>query len=85
SWMILLFGAQIAYAHQHVSQYAQAMDYRETSAAMQKQYGLYLLRRIIDAFAKGEPPPTAEEISDQSGLPGALVADLIARLIQAGM
>lgn len=85
SWMILLFGAQIAYAHQHVSQYAQAMDYRETSAAMQKQYGLYLLRRIIDAFAKGEPPPTAEKITDQSGLPGALVADLIARLIQAGM
>jgi membrane protein len=85
SWMILLLGAQIAYAHQHVGQYAQAVDYQDASPHMQKQYALYLLRFMIGAFEKGDPPPTAEQIADRLHLPHGLVVQLTERLIQAGM
>jgi membrane protein len=85
SWMIVLFGAQIAYAHQHLGQYALALDYQDVSAGHQKQYTLYMLHLIIGAFEKGERPPTADQMALRLQLPHSLVMQLIDRLIRGGL
>lgn len=85
SWMIVLFGAQIAYAHQHVGQHALSMDTQDASAGLQKQYALYLLRMIIGAFEKGEVPLTAEQLADRLNLSHAMVVQLLDQLMQGGL
>lgn len=85
SWMIVLLGAQIAYAHQHVGQHALTVDYQDASSGLQKKYALYLLRMIIAAFEKGGPPLTAEQIAERLNLPHALVIQLLDRLMQGGL
>lgn len=85
SWMVVLFGAQIAYAHQHVGQYVMNLDGQDASQASQKQYALYLLHRIVLAFQAGEPPPTSDQMAFRLELPHALTERLLAHLSQCGM
>jgi membrane protein len=85
SWMIVLFGAQIAYAHQHVSHSAMLLDIRKLSSATQKLYAVYILRHIIENFQKGIPPSTIDQISRSLKLPDSVVAHLLRRLVAGGM
>lgn len=85
SWMIVLFGAQIAYAHQHVGQHLLRIDYQDISLASQKRIALHVLRHITGNFRSGAPPLTAEQISAELQLPHGLVTQLLEHLIQSGM
>jgi membrane protein len=85
SWMIVLFGAQIAYAHQHVGQHLLRIDYQDISLASQKRIALHVLRRIAESFGSNAPPLTAEQIGAALQLPHGLVAQLLEHLIQSGM
>jgi len=81
SWMIVLVGAQIAYAHQHVGQHAMSIDYQATSALTRKKYAIYILHQIVIAFEKGMDPPTLEELADRLTLPHELVAQIVDHLV----
>lgn len=85
SWMIVLFGSQIAYAHQHVRQYVMRISSQDASAASQKQYALYLLHRIILAFQKGDSPPTSDHLATQLKLPHEMAQGLLDHLIRCGL
>lgn len=85
SWMIVLFGAQIAYAHQHVGQHLLRIDYQDISLSSQKRIALHVLRRIFENFRSSAPPLTAEQISAELQLPHGLVTQLLEHLIQSGM
>jgi membrane protein len=85
SWTIVLFGAQIAYAHQHMGQHLLRMDFQDISLHFKKRLAAFMLRRIIENFQNGQPPLTAEEIAGQLKLPHGLVVEEINHLIRGGM
>jgi membrane protein len=85
SWMIVLLGAQIAYAHEHVGHYSMATDYHRTSADFQRRYALHILRLIILRFQNGESPLTSDQISKHLKTPLLLVEQLIGQLCQSGL
>ncbi len=85
SWMIVLLGAEIAYAHQHVSHYTMATDYRRTSPDFRRRYALHILRLIIQRFQNGNPPLSIDGIARQLKAPFLLVEDLIEQLLQGGL
>lgn len=81
SWMIVLVGAQIAYAHQHVNQYAMRVGYQEMSTYARKAAAIGILRLVAAGFEKGRPPLKAGEIAARLELPTHLVIRLIEQLI----
>ncbi len=85
SWMIVLLGAQIAHAHQHVSQHAMIADHQNTPPDTQKRFALYMLRLIIQRFKAGDPPLTAVEIAATLKMPLLLVEHMIERMVQSGL
>jgi membrane protein len=84
SWMTVLFGAEIAFAHQHASHYAMIVDYQKTSPNLQKRYALYILKRIMQKFENGDAPPSTDELAEELKLPFPLVDRLIANLVECG-
>lgn len=79
SWLILLVGAQVAYYHQN----PQMMDSAGPlflSNRLKEQVALLILVRIGEAFHRGEPPPTLENLAGHLGIPSYLVEDILAPL-----
>ncbi len=85
SWMIVLLGAEIAFANQHVSHYTMATDYRKTSPDFRRRYALHILRLIIQRFQKGESPLSIDGISKLLKAPFLLVEELVEQLYQGGL
>jgi membrane protein len=85
SWVIVLYGAQIAFAHQHVSHAAMLVDIENTSSETQKLFAAHILKHIIERFQKGSAPQTAEQISKALRLPNGMAAQLLQRLVDSGM
>jgi membrane protein len=85
SWMIVLLGAEIAYAHQNVSHFGMAADFRNTNTDFRRRYALHILRLIIRHFQEGLPPLTADQISQTLKLPYLIAARLIDQLRQSGL
>lgn len=80
SWMIVLLGAEIAYAHQHVGHFSMAADYRRISMDLRRRYTLHVLRLVIGRFQKGLRPFTVDQIAKTLKLPYLLVSQLIVDL-----
>mgnify|MGYP001403012489 CR=1 FL=1 len=85
SWTIVLFGAQIAYACQHMGQQMLRLDYQGISLHLQKRLSVCVLRQIVESFRNGRPPLSAEAIAAQLKLPHGLVVEQIEHLMQGGM
>ena len=85
SWMIVLLGAEIAYAHEHVGHYSMVTDYKRTSPDFRRRYALHILRLIIQRFRNGDHPLTAAQISKHLKAPLLLVEQLIEQLCQSGL
>jgi membrane protein len=77
SWMVVLLGAEIAYAHQHGGHFSIAADYRQVSMDIRRRYALHILRLVIGRFQEGQPPLTADQIAKALKLPYLMVSRLI--------
>jgi membrane protein len=80
SWMIVLLGAEIAFAHQHSGHYSITIDYRRISMDIRRRYALHILRQVIRCFQEGGPPLTVDQIAKTLKLPYLLVSMLIGDL-----
>ena len=82
SWIIVLFGAQLAYAHQHVGLHAMAVDYDQSSRYLRYKYALYLFWALVKRFKDGNAP-TVSQLAEELDLPYALVSQVLEPLIAA--
>lgn len=70
SWMIILFGAELTYAHQFRGLIALKKDAQARMAFQDRElYALNIMHRSITLFSEGKPAPTAEELADHSRIP----------------
>lgn len=85
SWTIVLFGAELCYAHQNVENYMTPIDPARLSWTERKILALYVLRLIIKNFESGEPCCTISQTSRSLQLPRSMVQEITRQLLEAGL
>jgi membrane protein len=83
SWLILLFGAQVAYAYQNRASYFEERQVENINQRGREFVALRLMTCIGQRFVLGEPPPSAVEISAALAVPTRLVQQLMQTLSAA--
>lgn len=73
SWYVVLFGAEIAYAHQFSDHYELESEINNISQRYKKLIALMIGHLVCKRFYQGEKPLTAAEIAQQLDLPFKLV------------
>ena len=85
SWLIVLFGAEIAFANQNVGHYEAESETVNISHHMKRIVSLMVARLIAVNFRDGVPPMTSDEIANKLDLPVRLVRDILYELLQIGL
>ncbi len=82
SWIIVLFGAEIAFAHQNVDTYEMEPMSDTVSSSLKKILALRIANMCIKNFVRGEPPWSGQQISEALELPVRLTNKLLSDLVQ---
>ena len=85
SWLIILLGAEISFALQHVDQYEHEEDAVKSSQAFKRTISLLITHMLAKNFKEGKAPLSAGEIADQFHLPARFVRARIGRLLEANI
>lgn len=85
SWMIVLFGAEIAYANEHYETFGFHPDYSRISLASKKVLMLRIFHVLTKKFSLGEKPLSVTQISYTLEIPVRLVRELLHELTEVGL
>jgi membrane protein len=83
SWLILLFGAQVAYAYQNRASYFEEKQVENINQRGREFIALRLMTCVGQRFVRGEPPPSAVEIGEALAVPTRLVQQIMQTLSSA--
>ena len=83
SWVILLFGAQVAYAYQNRGSYLQDKLMENVNQRGREFIALRLMTLIGQRFQHGQPPATLQQISGVLGVPTKLAQQVLQPLLAA--
>jgi len=83
SWLIVLLGAEISFAHQNVGTYEFEQDCLAASHSFKRMIALMMTSLCVKHFLNAEKPLTAEAISRQLEVPIRLVRSVLAELTGA--
>jgi len=83
SWLILLFGAQMAYAFQNREAYLQDKLAENVNQRGREFVALRLMTCIGQRFQRGLPPVTIREIASELGVPSRLAQQVLQTLLAA--
>lgn len=82
SWLICLFGAELTYASQNVKKFSFDRDSKNISRRYKDFLTLLITSLIIKRFVQGDPPYTADELSDSYRIPIRVTAQIVHLLTQ---
>lgn len=77
SWLIILLGAELAFANQNISNYEFESEALNISHFQKRALVLMIMHIIIIKFAVGEKPISAEKIAVQLKIPVRLVREIL--------
>ena len=82
SWLIVLFGAEISFAHQNVETYEFEPVSLGVSPSFKRLLALRIVHLCIKNFLNGNEPWTGKEISNTMGIPIRLTNQIVNDLVQ---
>jgi len=82
SWLIVLFGAEISFAHQNVDTYEFEPDCLKASIKIKKTFALRIVQMLVKNFHIGEKPLTDREIAHEIEAPIRLVRQILYGLVE---
>ncbi len=85
SWLIVLFGAEIAFAHQHNETFEFEQLTQEVSFSLKKRLALQIVHLLVTNFSKAEKPYTVHQISAAIEIPLRLVQTTLFDLVVANI
>ena len=85
TWIIVLLGLEIAFAHQHFAALIRSRSLGDTEECDRVATGLQLYTLIAERFHQGDGPPTADELSQRFLVATGSVARHVDRLVEAGL
>src|ERR1044071_922633 len=83
SWLILLFGAQVAYAFQNRSTYLEEKQIENINQRGREFVALRLMTLIGQRYLKGEPPLSVTELAEELSVPSRLISQILETLAAA--
>jgi len=84
SWLILLFGSQIAYYHQHPQQIRLSSGRFRMSCRLKEKLGLTVMYLIAERYIHARRPWSVDGLVDRVRLPGDGIEDLLDVLVKTG-
>jgi membrane protein len=85
SWMIVLFGAEIAHANEHYETFGFHPDYSQISVSSKKLLVLRIFHLLTKKFSLGEKPLSTSQISNALEIPVRLVRQFLQVLSEVGL
>ena len=82
SWLILLLGAQVAYAYQNREAYIEARQAEGVNQRGREFIALRLMTHIAQSFTGGGRPLSTAELSRQLAVPSQLTQKILTALVQ---
>lgn len=83
SWIIVLMGAEISFAHQNVDTFEFEPDAINISPFSKKLIALQISHHLVKKFINDEAPPTAVDISQKFELPIRLTRQILNDLVES--
>jgi membrane protein len=83
SWIILLFGAQVAYTYQNRQAYLQGRLAERINQRGREFIALRLMVLIALTFRRGEPPPRLSRLAELLAVPSRLAGQILDALAQS--
>jgi len=83
SWVIVLLGAELCFAHQSEPTYPEAPSARPSDPSLGVKAGMRAVVRLATSFAAGERPRTSSSIAEELTLPEPAVGNALALLVRA--
>lgn len=80
AWLILLFGAQVSYAYQNRRSYLEEKQVEHINQRGREFVALRVMTAISQAYDQGLPPPAISRISEELGVPGRLLLQVLQTL-----
>jgi len=85
SWMIVLFGAEIAFAYQNAERFEFEEECLNVSHSFKRLLSLRVSQMVIKRFTKGEKPWDNQRISHELEIPIRLVNQILFELVRSGI
>jgi len=85
SWLIILFGAEICFAHQNVETYEFEPDCLRVSRGFRTLLSLQITHLLVRNFREGLEPATATGLSRALDIPVRLVHQILDDLVKSGI
>jgi membrane protein len=85
SWLIVLFGAEISFAHQNVETYEFEEDCLTVSQSFKRLLSLKVAHSLVKRFTDGEKPWDAPTIAHELEIPIRLVNQILFELVESGI
>lgn len=85
SWLIVLFGAEVAYSNQNVEHYEAESEVFNISNHVKRTVTLLLLREIVLNFKNSQLPETAEQLANKLDLSVRLARDILYELCETNI
>jgi membrane protein len=83
SWFVILFGAEVSFAHQNVETYEFEPDCLSASRSFKTLLSLFIVQRIVKKFRDGEKPADAPVLSHELEIPVRLVRQILYELSES--
>jgi membrane protein len=85
SWLVVLFGAELAFAMQNVETYEFEQDCLSISQSHKKLLALLITNHFVKEFCRGEKPSDAAQVSRNLEIPIRLVRQILFELVEANV
>jgi membrane protein len=85
SWRIVLFGAEVSFAHQNVDTYEFEPDCLSASVSFRRLVALRVVNLLVKNFAEGKNPLSAVAMSHELEIPIRLLRDILSELLSANI
>jgi membrane protein len=83
SWLIVLFGAEVSFAHQNVETYEFEPDCLSVSHSFKTLLSLFITQQLVHRFCSGEKPGDASQLSHELDIPVRLVRQILYELSES--
>ncbi|MFH1370702.1 MAG: YihY/virulence factor BrkB family protein [Planctomycetota bacterium] len=85
SWLIVLFGAEVSFAHQNVETYEFEPDCLSVSHSFKTLLSMLIMQRLVKNFCDGKKPCDASGLSHELDIPIRLVRQILYELSESGV
>jgi len=85
SWLVVLLGAEISFAHQNVDTCEYEPDCLGASFSIKRLMSLRIAHLLVHNFSEGSTPLTATSIAQRLEIPMRLVRQILFELVESGI